>query len=304
MKTATAAYPAATPLSWARVADYVELSKPRIAFMALLTVAAGAWLAAAGKPNWLLICHTLFGSALVAAGSSALNQFMERDSDALMRRTERRPLPAGRMTPTEVLGAGLLLGMTGILYLVFFSTALAAAVAALTLVSYVCLYTPLKRYTSLNTLIGAVPGALPPVIGWTAVRGSVDIEILAIFAVMFLWQVPHFLAIAWIHREDYARASMCMLPVVDSEGGICGRQMVAYCLTLIPISLMPTMMGRAGLIYMIGAIVLGLGYLAAAIAFARGHSLQQARGVLRASLIYLPAFFILLLIDAGSRSLP
>jgi heme o synthase len=298
MKTVTAVYPAASPISATRLADYLELCKPRIAFMALLTVAAGVWLASAGHPDWRILCHTLFGAALVAAGSSALNQLLERDSDGLMRRTENRPLPAGRLTPFEVVCFGVLMGVGGIAYLVIaLPSPLAAGLAALTFVSYVFVYTPLKRITSLNTLIGAVPGALPPVIGWAAVRGSIDPEIVTVFAIMFLWQVPHFLAIAWIYRDDYLRAGLCMLSGADPDGSTSGRQMIAYCLALIPVSLTPLVVGRAGPIYLAGAVLLGFGFLASAWAFSRRLTSRRARGVLKASLIYLPAILGLLLID-------
>jgi protoheme IX farnesyltransferase len=299
MKMATAVLPAVTPFTRTRAADYLELFKPRIAVMALATVAAGVWLAADSAPSWMILCHTLFGSALVAAGSSALNQFLERDTDALMRRTENRPLPAGRLSPLEVLCAGTCLGAGGVLYLAAtLKSPLAAGIAALTFVSYVFVYTPLKRVTSLNTLIGAIPGALPPVIGWAAVRGTLNAEIVAVFTIMFLWQVPHFLAIAWIYREDYGRAGMCMLPVIDGDGAMSGRQMVGYCLALIPVSLLPVLVGRAGTVYTIGAIILGSGFLATALLFMRGRTMSQARGVLRASLIYLPVIFALLLLGA------
>jgi protoheme IX farnesyltransferase len=219
-----------------------------------------------------------------------------------MRRTMNRPLPAGRLAPLEVLSLGWFCGLIGIGYLaIMLPSPLAAGVAATIFITYVFVYTPLKRTTSLNTLVGAIPGALPPVIGWAAVRGSIDAEIILVFAIIFLWQVPHFLAIAWIYREDYGRAGMCMLPVVDADGGMSGRQMVGYCLTLIPVSLMPLLLGRAGPVYLVGALVLGLGFLAAAAGFVRVPALKQARGVLRASLIYLPALLALLLIDAGTH---
>jgi protoheme IX farnesyltransferase len=302
MKTATAVYPASVSLTSTRLADYVELCKPRIAVMALLTVAAGAWMASAGSPDWRILGHTLLGAAMVAAGSSALNQLLERDSDALMQRTENRPLPAGRLSALEVFCFGASMGLAGIAYLALvLPSSLAAGVAALIFVSYVFVYTPLKRKTSLNTLIGAVPGALPPVIGWAAVRGSIGPEIMTVFAIMFLWQVPHFLAIAWIYREDYRRAGLCMLSGADTDGSMSGRQMIAYCLALIPVSLTPLVIGQAGPVYLAGALLLGLGFLASAWAFSRRHTSQRARGVLKTSLVYLPAILGLLLIDGGMR---
>jgi protoheme IX farnesyltransferase len=284
------------------VADYLELTKPRIAVMVLVTVATGFLLGTTGPVEWGLLCHTLLGTALVAAGASALNQLLERDSDALMRRTENRPLPAGRLQPLEVLIYGTALGIVGVLYLALaLPNVIAALIAAFTFISYVFVYTPLKRKTSLNTLVGAVPGALPPVIGWAAARGSLNPEIATLFLILFFWQVPHFLAIAWIYREDYSRAGLCMLPVVDPDGGMSGRQMVSYCLALLTASVAPLALGRAGPLYMAGAVLLGAGFLSFALAFLRQRSLQRARGVLRASLIYLPVLLALLLLDVSSR---
>lgn len=287
----------------ARLADYVDLVRPRMTVLVLFTVGAGAFLAAqaTGEPvgqslPWLF--HAVLGTGLVAAAASALNQYLERDSDALMRRTEDRPLPAGRMQPGVVLGMGIGLGIVGLIYLAVALPQLTAAiVAAITFSSYVFLYTPLKRRTPLNTLVGAVPGALPPVIGWAAVRGTVDPQAVSLFLVVFLWQVPHFLAIAWIYRDQYARASLQMLPVTDRDGVLTARQMVRYCLVLIPVSLMPAVLGMAGPLYVIGAIALGLGFLSRARGFSRNASVGQARRVLRASLVYLPALLMLLLVD-------
>ncbi|HLJ93024.1 MAG TPA: heme o synthase [Gemmataceae bacterium] len=302
MKAATTVCPDAPSLVRSRLADYLMLTKPRVAVLVLFTVACGALLAAAGAPDWVVLGHTVLGTALVAGGASALNQFLERDSDSLMWRTENRPLPAGRLLPMEVLLFGTALGGAGVTYLALVvRQPLAAVVAAITFVSYVFVYTPLKRRTTLNTLIGAVPGALPPVIGWVAVRGSFDLEIMSLFVVLFLWQVPHFLAIAWIYREEYGRAGLCMLPVVDHDGTMSARQMVGYCLALLPASLMPLLIGRAGLLYLAGAVVLGAGFLSLALAFWHMPSVARARGVLRASLIYLPALLALLLIDALPR---
>jgi protoheme IX farnesyltransferase len=302
MKTATAVYAEAPSLARSRLADYLMLTKPRLTIMVLFTVAAGALLAAAGSPDWAILCHTVIGTALVAGGGSALNQFLERDSDGLMCRTESRPLPAGRLLPVEVLVFGIALGLAGIVYLALVvRQPLAALVAAVTILSYVFVYTPLKRKTTLNTLIGAVSGALPPLIGWSAVRGSFDLEIVSVFAMLFLWQIPHFLAIAWIYREDYDRAGLCMLPVVDRDGSMSARQMVGYCLALLAASLLPLLLGRAGGLYLAGALALGAGFLGFAVAFWRVRSLARARGVLRASLIYLPALLALLVIDGMPR---
>jgi protoheme IX farnesyltransferase len=288
----------ALPLVRSRVHDFVELTKPRIAVLVLFTVAIGALLARRGSVNWEQLLHTLLGTGLVAAGASALNQLLERHTDALMRRTENRPLPAGRLQPLEVLAFGVVLSVLGLAYLaVGLRHPLAALIAGFTLISYVFLYTPLKRQTTLNTLVGAVPGALPPVIGWTAATGRLDQEAVVLFLIVFLWQVPHFLAIAWIYREDYSRAGMQMLPVLDTAGSMTARQMVLYCLALIPVSLMPVLLQQAGVLYGLGALALGLYFLRAACSFAAGRTPALARRVLHASLIYLPALLALLLIE-------
>jgi protoheme IX farnesyltransferase len=298
MKTATLC-PEAPPLVATRAADYLELTKPRVLVLVLFTVAAGSFLAAGPGLNLLVLLHTLLGTTLVAAGASALNQFLERHSDALMHRTENRPLPAGRLHVLEVLLLGLVLGAAGVTYLaVTLDRPWAAVVAGVTFASYVFVYTPLKRLTTWNTLIGAVPGALPPVIGWVAAGGSLGPGVIALFLILFLWQVPHFLAIAWIYRDDYARAGLRMLPVLDRHGRRTARVMVAYCLALIAASLGPVLLGGAGLLYLTGALVLGGGFLACALGFRRRSSIEQARRVLKASLLYLPVLLALLLLDA------
>ncbi len=295
MKTATSAV--ALPLPRSRVADYLELTKPRVAVLVLFTVAAGAWFAGRADLDPLLVVHTVTATALVAGGASALNQLLERHSDAHMRRTENRPLPTGRLQPLEVLLFGLALGAVGLAYLgVATRQPLAVLVAAVTFVLYAFVYTPLKRITTLNTLVGAVPGALPPVIGWAAVRGTLTPEAGLLFAILFLWQVPHFLAIAWIYRQEYARAGLCMLPVVDPNGKITGRQMVLYCLALVLVSLLPVLAGLAGPVYLAGALLLGVMFLRPTLGFLLEVSNPQARRVLRASLLYLPLLLALLLI--------
>jgi protoheme IX farnesyltransferase len=279
------------------VADYVELTKPRVAVLVLFTVAAGAWLAGRAELDPLLVLHTVTATALVAAGASALNQLLERHSDARMRRTENRPLPSGRLQPLEVLLFGLGLGAAGLAYLGLATRQpLAVLVAGVTFVLYAFVYTPLKRVTTLNTLIGAVPGALPPVIGWTAVRGTLAPEAGLLFAVLFLWQVPHFLAIAWIYREEYGRAGLRMLPVEDRTGLVTGRHMVLYCVALVLVSLVPVVAGQAGLVYLTGALLLGAVFLRSTLGFLVEVSNARARRVLRASLIYLPLLLALLLV--------
>ncbi len=306
MKVATSAVcpPAQAPLARARLADYLELTKPRIAVMVLFTVIIGAVLGARNGLDLAVLFHTALGTLMVAGGASALNQVIERNADARMRRTENRPLPSGRLQPWEALAFGLGLSLAGLVYLLLcLAKPWAALVAGVTLVSYVLVYTPLKRITPLNTLIGAVPGALPPLIGWTAVRSSVDAEAIAMFLIIFLWQVPHFLAIAWIYREDYARGGFRMLPSQDPRGGLTAWNMVVYAAVLIPASLLPVLAGSAGLVYGIGAVALGLAFLASTVPFARTASLASARRVLRGSLLYLPAVLTLLLIDGLAQRL-
>lgn len=303
MKAAVSLCAEAPALSRPRIADYLELAKPRVAMLVLFTVGAGVLLASIGRDfSFLVLLHTVFGTALVAAGASALNQWYEGDSDALMRRTEKRPLPSGRLQALEVFVFGVALGLGGVVYLALALThILAALIAAVTFILYVAVYTPLKRRTPLNTLIGAVPGALPPLIGWCAVRGELTHEAGVLFLILFLWQVPHFLAIAWMYRAEYARAGLCMLPVVDRDGQRTSQNMILYCLALLAVSLQHVLLGEAGLLYLVGAVLLGLTFLATAIGFRCGRTHAQARRVLRASLLYLPGLLALLLLD---RALP
>jgi protoheme IX farnesyltransferase len=291
------------PLVRARWADYLELAKPRIAVLVLFTVAAGGWLAGLADGDGLILLHTVLATGLVAAGASALNQMLERHTDALMRRTENRPLPAGRLHPFEVLLVGLLLGVGGLAYMaVAVRQPLALILTTITLVMYVWCYTPLKRFTTLNTLVGAVPGALPPVIGWTAVRGTLGPEALVCFLVLFFWQLPHFLAIAWIYRTDYARAGLRMVPVNDPTGTATARRMVGFCLVLVLASLLPVPLAHAGWLYAAGAAVLGWMFLRSTLSFAREPSVPHARTVLRVSLVYLPLLLALLLLEGLADS--
>lgn len=283
-------------LTRSRLADYAELTKPRIAVMVLFTVLIGAVLGARNGVDPVLLIHTILGTLLVAGGASAVNQYLERHADARMRRTENRPLPSGRLHPAEALTFGVGLGLVGTLYLLAaLPSTTAALVAALTFLCYVFVYTPLKPVTPLNTLAGAVPGALPPLIGWAAVRGSLGPEALGLFLIVFFWQVPHFLAIAWIYRDDYARGGFRMLPSADRDGRATARNMVVYALALVPASLVPALAGEAGFVYVAGAAALGLGFFACTLAFARRPGAAAARRVLRGSLLYLPAVLALLL---------
>jgi protoheme IX farnesyltransferase len=281
-----------------RWADFAELTKPRIAVMVLFTVAAGAWLSSPGNVDWARLLHTLFGTALVACGASALNQLLERHSDGLMLRTENRPLPSGRLQPLEVLWFGLSLSLGGLLYLALtLRDPLPVLVVWVTLTSYVLIYTPLKRYSVWNTVVGAVPGALPPVIGWTAMGGTLGAEVLLLFGVLFLWQLPHFYAIAWIYRDDYSRAGLRMFPVVDARGGRTAWQMVFFSALLLIASLAPGLARQAGPVYLLGAASLGLFFWLATLGFLRHRSVAEARRVMRASLVYLPLLLVLLVVD-------
>jgi protoheme IX farnesyltransferase len=277
--------------------DYLELTKPRITFLVTLTALVGFVMASPGGVSAGALLAALAGTALVAAGASAWNMLLERETDARMLRTRGRPLPAGRLRPLEAGLFGSLLTACGLLELLWFSRPLAAAVAFVTWASYVFLYTPLKRRTSLSTLIGAVPGALPPVIGWAAARNSLEPGAFVLFAILFLWQVPHFLAIAWIYREDYERGGLPMLPVLDPEGRLTGRQAVAHSLALLLVSLGPTAGGMAGQTYMVGALVLGLALTAVALRAAVLRTVPAARGLFLASVVYLTALCTLLLVD-------
>ena len=281
-----------------RLADYVALAKPRVAVLVLFTVGAGVLLASAPAVPLALLFHAVLGTAIVATGASALNQWLERDSDAHMRRTRERPLPTGRLSPAEVFVFGILCGLGGTLYLLLsLPTPAAACAAAFTFFAYVFLYTPLKRHTTLNTLVGAVPGAMPPVIGWCAVRGEMTAEAWTLFVILFLWQVPHFLAIAWMYRDEYGRAGLCMLPVHDAEGTVTARQMVLYCLALVATSLGPVTLGWAGALYATGALALGAYFTLSAFRFRANRTDAQARRVMRASLVYLPGLLLGLLLD-------
>jgi len=281
--------------------DLLEMTKPGITFMVAITAAAGFVLGAQGTWSLALFANALAGTALVAAGASVLNQVWERDRDALVRRTAARPLAAGRLDPDLGLLWGVVLAGAGLALLALAVNLLTAALGALTLALYVFVYTPLKPRTSLATLIGAVPGAMPPVMGWTAVRDTLEPGAWALFAILFLWQLPHFLAIAWLYREDYARGGFPLLSVDDADGRRTARQALFYGAALVPVSLLPTLLGLAGMPYLAGAAGLSLGYFAFAVRFALGRSTSSARRLLFASILYLPAVLIVLLLDRLSR---
>ena len=296
-KADTANPPAKQAVFAPSAADFIELVKPRLVVMILITTAAGFYLGAQQTVDWLRCLHTLFGAGLTAAGVLGLNQYLERDVDAQMKRTQERPLPGGRMNPLTALLVGAVLTGSGMLYLTFIVNMLSGFVISLIVVSYLFLYTPLKRKTSLCTLIGAVPGALPPVVGWVAARGTLTGEAWVLFTILFLWQLPHSLAIAYIYREDYEKAGFRLLPVIHPDGTSTCRQIVVNCVALLGIGLLPTLYNIAGSVYFFTALVSGVGFLAVGIYLARTRSVKAARYLLYASLLYLPLVFITMALD-------
>jgi protoheme IX farnesyltransferase len=286
---------AAVEKSWSAV--FADLVKARLTTLVLLTTLVGFYLGWNGAMNFVLMFNTLAATALVAAGASALNQLLEREYDAKMRRTQSRPLPSGRLQPTTVAIFGGLTSVAGLIYLALSTNLLTSVLGAITLVSYVFIYTPLKRVTWLNTAVGAIPGALPPLMGWTAARGELSSEGWALFAILFFWQLPHFFAIAWIYKDDYAKAGFKMLPAVDPDGRRTAQQAVSNTLALLAVSLFPFVFKMAGTFYLVGALVLGAGFLVSAIQFSRQLTLSRARQLFFASIIYLPLLLTLLVWD-------
>ncbi len=280
-----------------RVGDFVEMTKPRITSLVVMTTWVGYYAAAYGNVNMGLLVHTLLGTALTCAGTGALNMVLERDFDALMKRTQRRPLPTGRVTPSESLLFGVTLTVAGLLELAAFVNLLASLLAAATVVSYLFFYTPLKRRTWLSTTVGAVPGALPPMIGWAAATGGLEAGAWALFAIQFIWQMPHFYAIAWMYREDYARGGFQMLSVVDRDGALTGRQIAGWSAVLVPASLLPVYLEIAGIFYAGTAVLLGLIMLALSLAVAARHDVTRARRVFLGSILYLPFLMGCLVVD-------
>ncbi|MFL6216127.1 MAG: heme o synthase [Blastocatellia bacterium] len=281
----------------AKLATYLDLTKPRITMLVTATAAAGFCLGSVSGIDYLRFFHTSLGIALLSSGIGALNQYIERDLDRLMRRTEMRPLPSGKLEPRQALRFGVALSVLATLYLAVFVNPLSAALGVLTFAAYLFAYTPLKTRTTLSTIIGAFPGAMPPFIGWAAASGHITIEAWILFAILFLWQFPHFLAIAWMYRDDYARAGIMMLPVVEPDGRITGQQIIAYTALLVPVSLMPTLVHLAGVVYFFGALALGLWFLYYSVRTARNRTTWQARKLLLASVLYLPALFALMVLN-------
>jgi protoheme IX farnesyltransferase len=284
---------AALPASTLRekVSAYIELTKPRITSLIVLTSAAGFCLGSRGAVDYALLTQAMIGIALLSSGIATLNQFMERDLDALMRRTAERPLPSGRLQPFEALWFGLALTLTAEVYLASFVNLLTAALGLTIIAGYLLLYTPLKTRTTLSTVVGAFPGAMPPLIGWAAARGEIGVAAWVLFAILFLWQFPHFLAIAWMYREDYGRAGIRMLPVVEPEGRVTGQQIVAFTIMLVPVSLLPVILGISGRFYFVAALTLGVLFLVSSVRAALSKSNQHARQLLLASVLYLPLLF-------------
>ena len=287
---------ALTVSAGSRAADFAELAKPRITSLVLVTAAVGFAVGGQGSIDWLAFLVFMAGTGLLCGGASALNQYLERDADALMERTRRRPIPGGRIRPEEGLVFGLALSAAGLAVLAFVNP-LTLALGAASLVSYVLAYTPLKRVTSLCTVVGAVPGALPPLMGWAASRGSLGAAGWGLFAILFLWQLPHFLAIGWLYRDDYARGGFPMLAVTDRDGASTGRQAVLYATALLPVTLAAGLLASAGAGYLWGGLVLGLGFLACAAAFAWKRTVGSARRLFLASVLYLPLLLGLMVFD-------
>ncbi|HLG99787.1 MAG TPA: heme o synthase [Bryobacteraceae bacterium] len=277
--------------------DYVALTKPRITWLILMSTGIGFYFGAKPAWNWLTLLHTILGTGLLASGTAALNQWFEREGDAKMRRTQARPLPSGRLGEEKAFLFGVTISIAGFFELQLFVNPLAALIGALTLVSYLFLYTPLKRRSPHSTTIGAIPGAMPPLIGYAAASGTLTWQAWILFAILFLWQFPHFYAIAWMYREDYERAGIRMLPVVEPNGQSTARRILLFSLALIPISLLPKYLLMAGNIYLFGALALGLLFLYAGVRVSFDRTRQRARRVLLASVVYLPVLYGLLLFD-------
>ena len=288
------------------VRDYVELTKPRITWLILMSTAIGyffglprsaGWRALLGTIHLVSLVHTIVGTSLMASGTAALNQWYERDADRRMRRTARRPLPSGRLTAGRALAFGVSLAIVGFVELWLGVNLLSGVIGAFTLASYLFLYTPLKQRTWWSTTVGAIPGAMPPVIGYAAAAGAVSREAWVLGAILFLWQFPHFYSIAWLYKEDYARAGIRMLPVVEPDGRSTARQIVVYGMALIPVSLTPALMGMSGIVYGLGALVLGLWFLYSGVRVALDRNILRARSVLMTSVLYLPLIYGLMILD-------
>ena len=280
-----------------RAAAYVALTKPDVSFLVVMTTLVGYYLGSRGSLDWLRMSHTVFGTTLVAAGTSALNHYIERASDAFMRRTASRPLPTGQLRPRDAAIFGSALVILGTIYLALVAGPLASGLALFTSVSYLGLYTPLKKRTTFATAVGAIPGAMPPLIGWVAARGSLSKEAWILFAIMVLWQFPHFFAIAWMYREDYARAGIKMLPTVDPQGTRTFRQIIGTAIVLLPVSLFPALMGMAGVLYFFGAVVLGFMLIQLCLWASASRTNVRAKWLMHATVLHLPLLLGLMMYD-------
>jgi protoheme IX farnesyltransferase len=280
-----------------RVKDYIELTKPRITWLILMSTAIGYYFGHQGAWHIWPILHTLIGTGLIASGTAALNQWYEREADKKMRRTQARPIPSGRLMPAQAFWFGVALEVSGSLELWLGVNALTSILGIATIVLYLFAYTPLKQKTWWSTTIGAFPGAIPPLIGFAGAANTLTPEAWALFGILFFWQFPHFYAIAWMYREDYARAGIQMLPVVEPDGESTARQILVYSLLLIPISLMPKWLGMTGSLYMVGALVMGLAFLYAGVRVTFDRTRVRARRVLLASVLYLPVLYGLMVLD-------
>ena len=274
-----------------------DLVKARLTFLVLLTTLVGFYLGSRGPLDYWLMFHALAGTALLACGAAALNQLWEREHDARMQRTADRPLPSGRLQPDTVLILGGLASIAGLAYLAFAVNLLTSLLGAATLGSYVFIYTPLKRVTWLNTAVGAIPGALPPLMGWVASRGELTGEGWSLFAILFFWQIPHFLAIAWLYRDEYEKAGFVMLPSVDPDGSRTGHQAVSHTIGLLTVSLLPFLFRITGTIYLVGALLLGIAFVYYAVQFSRELTRPRARQLFFLSIIYLPLMLGLMVFD-------
>lgn len=279
-----------------RISAYIELSKPRIAFMLVLTSAAGFYVASGSRFEWVLFTNAMVGIGLLAFGVATLNQYLERKTDTLMRRTADRPLPSGRLTPTDALVFGIVQCAVAEVYLAFLVNLLTATLGVVVILGYVLVYTPMKTRSSASTAIGAIPGAMPPLMGWTAATGDITLGAWALFVIQFLWQFPHFLAIAWMYRDQYAKAGILMLPVLEPEGRITARQIVSFAFMLLAASLAPFFLGLASQIYLIAALLLGVWFLVESVLFAIRRTNKLARRLLLVSVIYLPVLFLSLVL--------
>jgi protoheme IX farnesyltransferase len=285
----------------ARASAYVTLTKPDVSFLVLMTTAAGYYMGVRGPVNWLHMIHTIFGTMLIAAGTAALNHYIERDSDRYMRRTASRPLPSGLLQPREVLLFGIALSIAGALDLYFVAGGWASGLGIATCLSYLLAYTPLKKRTVWATFVGAFPGAIPPMIGWVAATGSLDRGAWLLFAILFVWQFPHFHAIAWMYREDYARAGILMLPVVDPKGTRTFRQIILYAIALVAVSLLPALMGLAGILYFFGALVTSTAMVQVCLWAASSRTNVRAKWLMHATVMHIPILLGLMAYDKIPR---